>query len=187
MLFVCIKRHGVYKFARGWFWGLAKGLCLMLGGFLIILAGPLPLLLAESPQQAGIIPARLSLAEAEELLLQRNLSVLASRYQIEASRAARLIASYKPNLVLTIGAEQIPFYTPLKGTLPRFFSTDSNAGANPVYTFRIDKILERGGKRELRTAQAGFQLKAAEAQMLFALSYSNYAKPSPAPCLLART
>ena len=89
MLFVCIKRHGGYKFARGWFWGLAKGLCLMLGGFLIILAGRLPLLLAESPQQAGIIPARLSLAEAEELLLQRNLSVLASRYQIEASRAAR--------------------------------------------------------------------------------------------------
>ena len=169
MLFVCIKRHGGYKFARGWFWGLAKGLCLMLGGFLIILAGRLPLLLAESPQQAGIIPARLSLAAAEELLLQRNLAVVAARYQIEASRAARLIASYKPNLVLTIGAEQIPFYTPLKGTLPRFFSTDSNAGANPVYTFRIDKILERGGKRELRTAQADFQLKTAEAQMLDAV------------------
>ncbi|PYV01690.1 MAG: hypothetical protein DMG10_16955, partial [Acidobacteria bacterium] len=61
MLFVCIKRHGGYKFARGWFWGLAKGLCLMLGGFLIILPGRLPLLLAESPQQAGIIPAKLSL------------------------------------------------------------------------------------------------------------------------------
>src|SRR5437764_11709691 len=98
MLFVCIKRHGVYKFARGWFRGPAKGLCLTLGGFLITLAGPLPLLPAESPQQAGIIPAKLSLAEAEELLVRRNLAVVAARYQIEASRAARLIASYKPNL-----------------------------------------------------------------------------------------
>src|SRR2546428_13038826 len=98
MLFVCIKRHGVYKFARTWFWGLAKGLCLMLGGFLIILAGPLPLLLAESPQQAGIIPARLSLAAAEELLLQRNLAAVAARYHIAARRAARLSASSKPDL-----------------------------------------------------------------------------------------
>ena len=38
-----------------------------------------------------------------------------------------------------------------------------------MYTFRIDKITERGGKRELRTAQADFQLKATEAQMLDAI------------------
>ena len=126
-------------------------------------------LLAAGPDDARVIPGRLTLADAEALLLQRNLAVVASRYQIEVSRAARLIASYKPNLVLTVGAEQIPFYTPLKGTLPRFFATDSNAGANPVYTFRIDKITERGGKRELRTAQADFQLKATEAQMLDAI------------------
>jgi cobalt-zinc-cadmium efflux system outer membrane protein len=102
------------------------------------------------------------------LLLDRNLAVLASRYQIEASRAARLIAGYKPNPVLTVSAEQIPFYSPLHD-LPRFFATNSDAGANPVYTFRIDKITERGGKRELRTAQADFQLKASEAQMLDAV------------------
>jgi len=79
-----------------------------------------------------------------------------------------LIASYKPNPVLTVGAEQIPFYSPLHD-FPRFFATNSDAGANPVYTFRIDKITERGGKRELRTAQADFQLKASEAQMLDAV------------------
>ncbi len=115
------------------------------------------------------VPRKLTLAQAEALLIQRNLAVAASRYQIEASRAARLIASYKPNPVMTIGAEQIPFQTPLKGTLPRFFATDSNAGANPVYTLRFDKIIERGGKRELRTEQADFQVKASEAQMLDAI------------------
>ena len=59
------------------------------------------------------IPARLTLAQAEDLLLQRNLTVAAARYQVEASRAARLIAGYKPNPVLTVGAEQLTFYGPL--------------------------------------------------------------------------
>ena len=121
---------------------------------------------AQTPEPG--IPRKLTLADAENLLLQRNLTIAASRYQIDANRAQRLIASYKPNPVLTLGAEQIPFKSPLPG-LPRFFSTDSNAGANPVYTFRIDKITERGGKRDLRTEQADFQIKTAEAQMLDAI------------------
>jgi len=144
-------------------------------------------LFAIGPDDANAIPRKLTLAEAETLLLQRNLAVTASRYQVEASRAARLIASYKPNPVLTIGAEQIPFYSPLKGSVPRFFATDPNAGANPVYTFRIDKITERGGKRELRTAQADFQLKASEAQMLDAVRIQLFQlRQAFATALLAR-
>jgi len=120
----------------------------------------------QTPQQT--VPARLTLADAENLLLQRNLAIAASKYQVEAARAARLIASYKPNPVLTLGAEQVPFSSP-QDHLPRFFATDSNAGAQPTYTFRFDKITERGGKRELRTEQADFQLKTSEAQMLDAI------------------
>src|SRR6516165_10613861 len=87
---------------------------------------------AQDTQQT--IPARLTLAQAEDLLLQRNLTVAAARYQVEASRAARLIAGYKPNPVLTLGAEQIPFLTPLPNDVPRFFTTNSEAGAQPTYT-----------------------------------------------------
>ena len=123
-------------------------------------------LIAQDAQQR--IPSRLSLADAENLMLQRNLTVIAARYQVEASRAARLIASYKPNPVLTIGGEQFPVYSPLHDA-PRFFSTDSNAGAQPTYTLRFDKIIERGGKREFRTEQADFQVKTSEAQMLDAV------------------
>jgi cobalt-zinc-cadmium efflux system outer membrane protein len=115
------------------------------------------------------VPSRLTLAQAEDLLLQRNLAVAAAKYQVDASRAARLIASYKPNPVLTLGAEQIPFLTPIPGDVPRFFATNPNAGAQPTYTFRVDKITERGNKRELRTEQADFQLKTTEAQMLDAI------------------
>jgi len=117
-------------------------------------------------QTTGRIPRKLSLGQAEDLLTQRNLSVIAAKYQIEAGRAARLIAAYKPNPVLTVGLEQVPFYSPLAGSYPRFLKTNPDAGANPVYTIRFDKVWERGGKRELRLAQADFQLKAAEARML---------------------
>src|SRR5213592_4459818 len=104
------------------------------------------------------IPNQLTLAQAETLLVQRNFAVLAARYQVEATRAARLIASYKPNPVLTVGAEQFPIYSPLHD-MPRFFKTNSDAGAQPTYTLRFDKIVERGGKREFRTEQADFQVK----------------------------
>lgn len=125
----------------------------------------IPELQAQNPQK---IPSRLTLSEAENLLIQRNLTIVAQRYQVEAARAARLVASYKPNPVFTVGAEQFPFYSPLND-VPRFFSTDSNAGAQPTYTLRFDKITERGNKRELRTEQADFQLKTSEAQMLDAI------------------
>src|SRR5215510_8436700 len=118
---------------------------------------------------AGPVPRQLTLPQAQNLLIDRNLTVLAARYQVDASRAARLIAGYKLNPTVTVGAEQIPFYSPLAGSYPRFFKTNPDAGANPVYTFRFDQILERGGKREFRTAAADEQLKASEAQMLDAI------------------
>ncbi len=123
---------------------------------------------AQTPAAAGI-PGRLTLAEAENLLLQRNLTIAATKYQVEATRAARLIASYKPNPILTVGAEQFPFYSPINNSFPRFATTNADAGAQPTYTLRFDKITERGGKRELRTDVADFQIKTAEAQMLDAI------------------
>jgi cobalt-zinc-cadmium efflux system outer membrane protein len=127
---------------------------------------------AQSP--SGPLPRKLTLAQAEELLVRRNLSVLAARYKIDSSRAARLIAGYKPNPMLTIGAEQFPFYSPLAGSYPRFFTTNSNAGAQPTYTFSVDKVWERGGKRKLRVEQADAELKISEAQMLDAVRTQIY-------------
>jgi cobalt-zinc-cadmium efflux system outer membrane protein len=125
--------------------------------------------IAQGPTSGPGIPRRLTLADAENLLLQRNLAIASSKYQVEASRAARLIAGYKPNPVLTVGAEQFPFYSNVSDSYPRFATTNSDAGAQPTYTLRFDKITERGGKRELRTEQADFQVKTAEAQMLDAI------------------
>src|SRR5215471_3720829 len=129
---------------------------------------------AHSQSAPTFIPRRLTLPQAETLLIERNLTVLAAKYQVDANRAARLIASYKLNPAVTIGAEQIPFYSPLAGSYPRFFATNPDAGANPVYTFRYDQIVERGGKRELRTNVADENLKASEAQMLDAIRTQLY-------------
>lgn len=116
------------------------------------------------------IPRRLTLPEAEQLLLQRNLSLAAAKYNIDAARAAQLIASFKPNPVLTIGAEQFHLGHPYRGII----HTDTSAAAQPTFTVRVDKTIERGGKRELRTNVAESQVKASEAQMLDALRTQLY-------------
>jgi cobalt-zinc-cadmium efflux system outer membrane protein len=111
------------------------------------------------------VPRLLSLFEAEQLLVQRNLAVAAGRFQLQANQAARRIASYKPNPQLQLGMEQIPFHSPLPNSVPRFFATNPDAGANPVYTAQFSKLFERGGKREFRTRQADAQVSVATSQV----------------------
>jgi cobalt-zinc-cadmium efflux system outer membrane protein len=118
--------------------------------------------IAESPAAA---PKTLTLAEAEQMLAERNLAVLSQKYQVNASKAARLIAGYKPNPTVQVGAEQFPFASPAHDSVPRFFSSNSEAAAQPTYTVQFTKTIERGGKRELRVQQADANVEAAEFQV----------------------
>ena len=111
------------------------------------------------------VPRTLSLFEAEQLLVQRNLAIAAGRSQLQASEAGRRIAGYKPNPQLQLGMEQVPFQSPVPDSVPRFFATNGNAGANPVYTAQFSKLFERGGKREFRVKQADAQVSGASAQV----------------------
>ena len=115
------------------------------------------------PQTAR--PPRLTLPQAETLLLQRNLLIAANRYQLDASEALLRISGFKPNPVVQLGAEQIPFHSNIPGSVPRFFTTNPDAGANPVYTFQFNKVIERGHKREIRIEQAAASVEAAKAQI----------------------
>ncbi|MBL8188765.1 MAG: TolC family protein [Acidobacteria bacterium] len=124
-----------------------------------------------TPSGGPSIPRNLTLQQAEQLLLQRNLTVLAAKYQVEANRAARLLASFKPNPTLTLGAEQFNLSGRLFKDIAR---TDPNSAAATTYTIRYDQLIERGGKRELRTELADAQLKASEAQMLDAARTQLY-------------
>ncbi|HEX4949019.1 MAG TPA: TolC family protein [Blastocatellia bacterium] len=143
-----------------------------LGGVALLwsltVVGQTPAPLAPS---APVIPQRLTLAQAEQLLVQRNLSIVAAKYNIDAARAARLIASFKPNPVLTVGAQQLRLGS---GLLRNLVNPSSSLAALSTYTIRIDKTIERGGKRELRAEIADWQIKASEAQMLEALRTQLY-------------
>src|SRR5215813_3051365 len=120
---------------------------------------------------SGSIPRKLTLAQAEQLLLQRNLSILAARFQVDAFRAARLIASFRPNPTLTLGGEQFILSSNFFRDL---FRTNVDTSAETTYTIRYDRLIERGGKREIRTELADYQLKAGEAQLLDAARTQIY-------------
>ncbi len=111
------------------------------------------------------LPTQLTLDNAEAILLENNLAIIAARYGVDIARAQRLTASLRPNPTLTLGAEQFDFRAPFRS----LFSTGQNVAANRVYTFRFDQTLERGNKRGLRTEAAEFQVQAAEAQVLDAI------------------
>ena len=123
-------------------------------------------------QPSGVsIPRKLTLAQAEQLLMQRNLAVLAAKYQVDALRAAKLLASFKPNPTLTLGAEQFNLSSKL---FPDLFRTNTETAAETTYTIRYDQLIERGGKRRLRTELADYQLRVGEAQMLDAARTQLY-------------
>src|SRR5262245_43432493 len=144
--------------------------------FILLVAMILPLAAgAQTPipiQLSGAgIPRKLTLAQAEQLLLQRNLAVLAARYQVDALRAARLIASFRPNPTLTLGGEQFILSSNFFRNL---FRTNTNTAAETTYTIRYDQLIERGGKREIRTELTSYQLRAGEAQILDAARTELY-------------
>ena len=125
----------------------------------------LPLLfqfaLIVSAQEAADLPAKLDLGTAERFLYENNFSIVAARFGVDGSRAARLAATYTPNPTLTTGAEQIKTDRRL-----HHYALDTGTASNPTYTFRVDQLIETGGKKRLRTESADMQLLASEAQVL---------------------
>jgi cobalt-zinc-cadmium efflux system outer membrane protein len=126
-----------------------------------------------APIQPGgaSIPRKLTLAQAEQLLLQRNLAVLAAKYQVDAYRAARLIASFRPNPTLMLGGEQFILSSDF---FKNIFHTNPATAAETTFTIRYDQLIERGRKREFRTELADYQLNASEAQWLDATRTQLY-------------
>lgn len=134
--------------------------------FVHLLAGAVALLAGTAALGQQPLPPQLGLKEAEAILFERNLNIAVSRRILEATEAQRLIAGYRPNPQIQLGAEQLSVYSPVPHGAPRFFETNPDAGANSVYTFQVQQLLERGGKRRLRAEQAGAQVEAARAQVL---------------------
>jgi cobalt-zinc-cadmium efflux system outer membrane protein len=126
-----------------------------------VLVPSMPAAVPSAPQRSRI-PRQITLDAAEDILLRNNLTIVAARYGVDVVRAQRLVASLRPNPIVTLSAEQFDVAHPLR----QIVSTNPDVAANKFYTFRFDQVFERGNKRELRTEAADFQLRSAEAQVL---------------------
>ncbi len=137
----------------------------------------LPVAAQQAPQRGGqraaaATPAApgLTLAEAERLLVERNLTVAAARYGVDAVRAQRLVASSIQPMQFTVGSTAGQF-NEYNGTVNgvRVYSPANNVSVG------LMAVIELGGKRGLRVRTAEEQIGAAEAQVLDALRGQMFA------------
>ena len=106
---------------------------------------------AAAAQAAAVPPAplaRISIADAVRLALERNHQLRAQRLTVDASKADEITAALKPNPVLTSTNENFPVFSP--GDL---FSWDNFAN-NQNFIESVTYLFERGGKRAKRTQVA---------------------------------
>lgn len=107
----------------------------------------------------------ITLDEAERLLLERNLSVIAAQRGVDAVRAQRLVASSLPPPSVTLGNNFAEFNSTSNNRIEgaRFISPSNNIALG------LTVLIETGGKRGLRTRLAEENIAVAEAQVLDAL------------------
>lgn len=145
----------------------------MLLGFALIGAAPSAFAQPSAPVAgSGSMPlpvgprARvLTLEEAERLFVERNLTVIAARHGVEAARAQRLVASSLPPPQVSVGNTTAQFNETNRQAFQgaRLLSPSNNISVG------ISFVIERGGKRTLRTRLAEENISVAEAQVLDAL------------------
>jgi len=123
-----------------------------------VLYACLPVLLVQSLwAQPGEPTSPLTIDAAVKEALDRNLGLLAQRYNVSIAEASLITARLRPNPVVSVGGDHLK-------ALPGY-NEPSGAGP-PEYNVRTDFVLERGGKRQSRieVAQNGIQL--AQLQLL---------------------
>ncbi len=124
----------------------------------LAVAGVLPIDAgAQAPECAVLPPVPITLRAAEERLTLCNRDVRAAVLAVAAAEGDRLVASQRPNPTLTVGTSNL--------------NPSMGVGAGPLRgkTFdsavRVEQLVERGGKAELREAQAAELLAASRADV----------------------
>ncbi len=139
-----------------------------------------------SPSVNAATLEHLSIENAIDLLTKNNLSVIAARYNVDLAQAQKLVAALRPAATVTVSINQLTIPRLLK-TPKEFYTTNGNAAANASYMVEYDRLIERGGKRNLRVSQAALNSQAAEALVTDALRQQiQQLKQSFLTALLAR-
>ena len=109
----------------------------------------------------------LTLADAERVAAERNREVVAARRAVEFARADALAAGAAPNPQLTLQTTNINFQSGIGAGSLRSKYVDT--------TLRVDQLVERGNKRELRIAQADKLAEASRSEVNEALRTQRFA------------
>lgn len=116
-----------------------------------------------APHAGQVLPAiapdlsRLSLADAKALWLARSREIKLARRAVEGADADRVSAGQRPNPQFSINSSSIA---------PRGGVGSGGVWDKQIDTvFRLDQLIERGGKRELRVRTAEARLAAARGDL----------------------
>lgn len=107
---------------------------------------------------AGLQAEPITLDQAVKEAIDKNINLLAEKYNVSIADARILQAGLRPNPVFTYGQD----YQNVFGT----GVTNENSAGPPEWNTRVDFVLERGGKRERRIEVAKAQKTVAEFQLL---------------------
>ncbi len=121
---------------------------------LLVLGIGIGMLAAQDTPSAGV---QVTLAQAVREAIDKNLGLLAERYNVSIAEARMITARLRPNPVLTVDSDYIDFLGK--------FTRDNQAGPTEL-SARTDFILERGGKRERRMEVAENSRAVAQLQLL---------------------
>lgn len=99
----------------------------------------------------------LTLDEAVEIFLDRNLDIESARLQVDRVRADRIAARLRRNPDITVTAENFKF------------SGDPSFGSLYEFAVSYSETIELGGKRRLRTSVADLNISVAETRLADAL------------------
>jgi cobalt-zinc-cadmium efflux system outer membrane protein len=125
----------------------------------LALGGPLAAqpTVATQPTAPAPLPDQVAIQSAVQEAVDRNLNLLAERYNLSVADARIVTARLRPNPVLSLGVDYLDFLGQ--------FRPDKNVGPSE-YNVRTDFLLERGGKRERRIEVAQDVREVAQLQLL---------------------
>jgi cobalt-zinc-cadmium efflux system outer membrane protein len=124
---------------------------------------------ADSLAQGVVLTEQQALA----LFYERNMDLIAARYNLDQTKAEEIIAAAIPNPVFSLDVEEL--------------SPNNNAGQGPATIARIDQLIETAGKRRLRVEKSTLATQAAEGDLRDAVRvFSNAVRHSFYGLLLAQ-
>src|SRR5947209_12994298 len=124
----------------------------------VVWAGLLFAGLVSPAQTQTAQPQPMTIQQAVAEAIDKNLNVLAEKYNIPVAEARIIPAGLRPNPVLSIEGDHL-------NLLPPRYNSENMAGP-PEYSIRTDFVFERGAKRRRRIDVAEAAVSTAQLQFL---------------------